>query len=270
MKYLIYIMALFSFFGCNSFEKFAPEKYFAEGKELEFATAIYRNNRRDVKRLLEDSAVELNKPGKHGFTYLMYATYIEKYEIVKVLLKNGADPNLLSVVTFPDGSTEKLLPLVTVCGNEWYPIKYIELLVENGANVNDTRLSPLASCIKHSGKDQKKVCYLLEQGADINQVFCGFTPIQFAVIARRLDLVDLLWERGADPLYIKDGMSLGFIIQDIVYKKLGTPEYVAHAQRIMDRLESMGVKFPVERTRRVKKEKEENNGNDQLNCLNDN
>ena len=35
------------------------------------------------------------------------------------------------------------------------------------------------------------------------------------------------------------------MVQNIVDNKLGTPEYVAHAQAIIDRLKGIGVKFPV-------------------------
>lgn len=59
--------------------------------------------------------------------------------------------------------------------------------------------------------------------------------------------MDLLWnEYNADLLYVgKTGISLAFIVQNIVDDKLGTPEYVAHAQAIIDRLKGMGVKFLV-------------------------
>ena len=240
-------MALLTLFGCNSFSEFAPEKYFAEGDELMFANAIYHGNSKKIKRLLSDNAIDVNVPGKYGFTYLMYAVYIERCDVAKVLLENGADPNILSVVQHPDGNIEKLLPLYCICQHNWYPIKYMKLLIENGANVNDTILSPLATCIKHSGKDTKKIRYLIDHGAKVNQEFGGFTPIQFAVIARRLELVDLLWnEYNADPLYVgKSGISLAFMVQNIVDNKLGTPEYVAHAQAIIERLKGMGVKFPV-------------------------
>ena len=115
----------------------------------------------------------------------------------------------------------------------------------------------VSNCIKHSGKDIKKVRYLIEHGAKVNQEFGGLTPIQFAVIAGRLELVDLLWnEYNADPLYVgKSGISLAFMVQNIVDNKLGTPEYIDHAQEIMKRLEKLGVKFPV--TLNPEDEKEE-------------
>lgn len=62
----------------------------------------------------------------------------------------------------------------------------------------------------------------------------------------QLDLVDLLWNDGADPLYVgKDGNSLAYMVQKIVNKNLGTPKYVKHAREIMERLKELGVQFPV-------------------------
>ena len=250
-------MTLFAFFGCESFSKFAPEKYFARGDELKFATAIYNNDSRKVRQMIADNIVNLDASGEKGFSYLMYAVYIEQYDVAKVLLENGADPNILSIVTHPDGTVEYLTPLSCVCENDWYPIKYMKLLVENGANVNDTITVPFTLCIAHSGNDPKKIRYLIEHGVKVNTEFKGKTPIQLAAMIGRWDLVSLLWdEYGADPLYVsKDGRSLAFIVQNSIEKKLGTPKSLAHAQEIMKRLEKLGVKFPV--TLNPKDEKEE-------------
>lgn len=122
----------------------------------------------------------------------------------------------------------------------------ISYLVEKGANVNDTNITPLHACVGNPGKDQKRVRYLIENGANINQVFGDYTPMQRAVLGRRLDLVDLLWDYGANPLYIgKKGNSLAYMVQNIVNKNLGTPKYVNHAREIMERLKELGVQFPV-------------------------
>ena len=119
-------------------------------------------------------------------------------------------------------------------------------MVENGANINDTITAPFIRCITYSIKDQKKVRYLIEHGANINLVIGDFSPMQHAVLSGRLDLVDLLWDYGADPLYVgKKGTSLAIMLQDIVDNKLGTPEYIDHAQAIMKRLEKLGIKFPI-------------------------
>lgn len=244
------IVLLILFNCCNMrVDKFKPETYFSRTDYLEFsmAKAIYHENKKQIKENVSSGKVDINKPGVSGFTYLLYSIYIEKYDMTKVLLELGADPNQLSVVKHPDGTIEELTPLVCICRNHWYSIKYIKLLVEQGANVNDTTLSPpLVSCIIHSGKDQKKVRYLIENGANINQVFGDYTPMQHAVLSGRLDMVDLLWDYGADPLYIgKKGNSLAYMVQKIVNKNLGTPKYINHAREIMERLKGLGVQFPV-------------------------
>lgn len=246
----IITVILLTLFNCCSMgvKKFKPEQYF-DGKddsELLMAEAIYYGNKKNVVDCIRTGNVDINKPGESGFTYLLYAIYIEQYDIAKVLLENGADPNMLCAVKHPDGTIQELTPLGCVCRNHWYPIKYLKLLVEKGANVNDTNITPLHACVGNSGKDQERVRYLIENGANIDQVFGDYTPMQRAVLGRRLDLVDLLWDYGANPLYIgKKGNSLAYMLQDIVDNRLGTPEYIEHAKKIMERLKKLGVQFPV-------------------------
>ena len=255
-----YLASTLLLLSCSNMavKEFKPNTYFSRKVDLEMAMAdaIYYDEKKLVRDYINTGRVDINRPGKAGFTFLMYAVYIEQYDVAKVLLENGADPNILSIVTHPDGAVERLTPLSCVCENNWYPIKYIKLLVENGANINDTITAPFIRCITYSIKDQKKVRYLIEHGANINLVIGDFSPMQHAVLSGRLDLVDLLWDYGADPLYVgKKGTSLAIMLQDIVDNKLGTPEYIDHAQAIMKRLEKLGVKFPV--TLNPEDEKEE-------------
>ena len=258
---LIITIILLTFVSCSNMavKDFKPDTYFSRKVDLEMAIAdaIYYGEKKLVRDYINTGRVDINRPGKSGFTFLMYAVYIEQYDVAKVLLENGADPNILSIVTHLDGAVEYLTPLSCVCENDWYPMKYIKLLVDNGANINDTITVPFTLCIAHSGNDSKKIRYLIEHGAKVNTEFKGKTPIQLAAMIGKWDLVSLLWdEYGADPLYVsKDGRSLAFIVQNSIEKKLGTPKSLAHAQAIMERLEKMGVKFPV--TLNPKDEKEE-------------
>lgn len=242
-------------------KEFKPDIYFSHKVDLEMAIAdaIYYGEKKLVRDYINTGRVDINRPGKAGFTFLMYAVYIEQYDVAKVLLENGADPNILSIVTHPDGAVEHLTPLSCVCAHHWYPIKYIKLLAEHGADMNDTITAPFLLCIGHSMKDTQKVRYMIEHGANINKEVNGYTPIQYAALVGKLDLVDLLWELGANPLYTtSEGISLAYLIQEDVDKKLGTKEYVSHAQEIMKRLEKLGVKFPVTLNPEDKKEEEAN------------
>lgn len=252
-------MALLTLFGCNSFSEFAPEKYFAEGDELMFANAIYHGNSKKIKRLLSDNAIDVNAPGKYGFTYLMYAVYIQQYDAARLLLENGADPNLLSYVNHPaegnnpdyikrEEGTFRLMPLSFVCGHPDWDIKYIKLLIEYGADVNATiPFSPIHELIIGGASDMKRIKYLMEHGLDLNVPDnSGDTPVITAAIVRDLDLVEFFLDNGASPRQInKDGVSLGYELQLQIEDNLGTPEYIAHARAIIERLKGMGVKFPV-------------------------
>ena len=255
-----YLASTLLLLSCSNMavKDFKPDTYFSRKVDLEMAMAdaIYYGEKKLVRDYINTGRVDINRPGKAGFTFLMYAVYIEQYDVAKVLLENGADPNILSVVTHPDGAVEHLTPLSCVCAHHWYPIKYIKLLAENGADMNDTITAPFLLCIGHSMKDTQKVRYMIEHGANINKEVNGYTPIQYAALVGKLDLVDLLWELDANPLYTtSEGISLAYLIQEDVDKKLGTKEYVSHAQAIMKRLEKLGVKFPV--TLNPKDEKKE-------------
>ena len=255
-----YLASTLLLLSCSNMaiKDFKPDTYFSHKVDLEMAMAdaIYYGKKKLVRDYINTGRVDINRPGQAGFTFLMYAVYIEQYDVAKVLLENGADPNILSIITHPDGAVERLTPLSCVCAHHWYPIKYIKLLVENGADMNDTKTAPFLLCIGHSMKDTQKVRYMIEHGANINKEVNGYTPIQYAALVGKLDIVDLLWELGANPLYTtSEGISLAYLIQEDVNKKLGTKEYVSHAQEIMKRLEKLGVKFPV--TLNPKDEKEE-------------
>ena len=155
-----YLASTLLLLSCSNMavKEFKPNTYFSRKVDLEMAMAdaIYYGEKKLVRDYINTGRVDINRPGKAGFTFLMYAVYIEQYDVAKVLLENGADPNILSIVTHPDGAVERLTPLSCVCENNWYPIKYIKLLVENGANINDTITAPFIRCITYSIKDQKK------------------------------------------------------------------------------------------------------------------
>jgi len=81
----------------------------------------------------------VNSMGKHGMSYLLYAIWEHNYDMTKFLLENGADPNFVSV--FWDETPEEtvcMLPLERTCYDK-YGMNYMKLLLEHGANPNDTR-----------------------------------------------------------------------------------------------------------------------------------
>ena len=270
MKSLIIYCIFFMFTSCNmNKSKYMPEKYFSRGAELSMAENIYYGNKSEIKEMVNNGRVDINTPGKYGFTYLMYAIYIQKYDMAKLLLKLGADPNLLSSVNHPvkgnnldyiqrEEGTFRLMPLSFVCGHPDWDIKYIKLLIEYGADVNATiPFSPIHELIVGGAGDMERIKYLMKHGLDLNVPDnLGDTPIITAAIVRDLDLVEYFLDYGANPKQInKDGVSLGYELQLQIEDNLGTPEYIAHAKAIIERLKKMGITFPA-----VQENKLEDNG----------
>lgn len=140
-----------------------PTDYFSKGIELEMASAIYNNNL-DSVRLLIKEGVDINKLSEGGMTYLYFALMRKEYDIMKLLLENGANPNIANNFYSKPGyqkegySEEKELGVcLETSGDPYYEIKYMKLLIEYGANVNDTiGITPLeASCHDNSQSKEK-------------------------------------------------------------------------------------------------------------------
>ena len=262
-KSSIFLISTLFLWGCSNMKvkDFKPDAYFSHEieSEMAMANAIYYSNNELVKDYIKTGRVDINTPGKYGFTYLMYAIYIQKYDMAKLLLKLGADPNLLSFVNHPvkgnnpdyiqrEEGTFRLMPLSFVCGHPDWDIKYIKLLIEYGADVNATiPFTPIHELIVGGAGDMERIKYLMKHGLDLNVPDnSGDTPIITAAIVRDLDLVEYFLNNGAKPNHInKDGVSLGYELQLQIEDNLGTPEYIAHAKVIIERLKEMGITFPA-------------------------
>lgn len=232
-------------------DKFKPEMYFDANNPVEFgmAQAIYEGDEDRVLAYLDSGKVDINHQGKSGFHYVTYAAYVERFEVLKILLEHGADPNQFSTVahTQLNFSDEDLTPLFIVCRSAWYPKEYIELLLDHGADMYEERvLSPFLLTIASSKEAPKKMQVFIDRGIELNRLFSGYSPIFYTVICRRIDLIERFMDLGVDPFLAKDGdHSLAFQMQEIVDKGLGDAEYIACAKSVMQRLEKLGVQFPV-------------------------
>lgn len=260
-KSSIFLISTLFLWGCSNMKvkDFKPDAYFSHEieSEMAMANAIYYSNNELVKDYIKTGRVDINTPGKYGFTYLMYAIYIQKYDMAKLLLKLGADPNLLSFVNHPvkgnnpdyiqrEEGTFRLMPLSFVCGHPDWDIKYIKLLIEYGADVNATiPFTPIHELIVGGAGNMERIKYLMKHGLDLNVPDkLGDTPIITAAIVRDLDLVEYFLDYGANPKQInKDGVSLGYKLQQQIERKLGTPEYLTHAEEIIERLKKWALNF---------------------------
>ena len=241
------LAALLSFIitSCNMFNNKVPYKYFFSEKEYPIIEAIHKQ---DKEKLLEmmHQGWNVNSTGKYGMTYLLYAVWEHNYEMTRFLLENGADPNLVSPLTSTPDIIERRLPLEVSCYDD-YSIDYVKLLIEHGAKVNspDYGLPIFAAALNN---DRKKIEYLLEHGADINQFNSSKeTVITKQSIVSKWDMVLWLWDKGADPMktggigVFEGEANVAFWVQDAI--DLGNDEN-KRIKEVIARLKSIGVKFP--------------------------
>jgi len=141
--------------------------------------------REDLVEFLIKHGAELNitiRPNSQSA--LMFACISGKSDILKLLLGNGANPNL------KDKSGAILTHYITLSNNK----ESIELILKNCGNINATDndgLTPLDWAIL--GEKTVAVKVLLEQGSAINtKSSIGLTPLDYANISENQYIITLL------------------------------------------------------------------------------
>lgn len=187
----------------------------------------------EIVRLLLKSGAKPNAvatvdPVSTGATALLGAIMFDQNGIIKVLLENGADPNL------PDSRNETPLCKAAYRQN----VESIDLLLGRGVDVNETMrtlCNPLVSCTErnHSEEDiaRAKECliHLLDAKADPNLKGPRAFPLVYAAMFGPSDLVRLLLDRGARAdVEDKDGSTPLDYAQDLEVKEM----LLAHGAKV--------------------------------------
>ena len=182
----------------------------------------------DIAKLLLEQGADPNLHGEtHDYddiTYLSYACMANNSGMVELLLKHGADPNL------SDGP-DQCPPLMQACQPDGLPV--VRLLVDYGADVNFSNPefgTALTYVCGIGSLDMARL--LLDGGADVNLIDSyGDTPL--IAVCRDVEdeaqvtLIQLLLEHGADPA-IPD--SQGRVALDYVTEGSELAEMITNAQ----------------------------------------
>ena len=247
MKYIIALLSSLILTSCSMFNSEAPYKRFFSEKEYPIIQAIHDCDKDKILDMMQ-KGWNVNSTGKYGMSYLLYAVWEHNYDMTKFLLENGADPNMVSPLTSTPDVIEPRLPLEISCYND-YGINYMKLLLEHGANPNDTRAQlPLFAAALY--EDKKKIEFLLEHGADINQFdSVKETVITNQAVTAQWSFVLWLWDKGADPMktggvgVFEGEVNVAFWVQDFIDSGIGdydNPDF----KKLVARLKSIGVEFP--------------------------
>ena len=126
----------------------------------------------------------------HSVTPLWYAAVIGQLEIVKILIRNGANINSVS----NSGST----PVRAACFMSHLEI--VKFLVENNADIQMTNNFG-GTCLINSVQSTELSKFLLEKGASVNAQDAGNrTALHYAIKENHIETAKILLNHGADPL----------------------------------------------------------------------
>ncbi|AMS27855.1 hypothetical protein AEM51_13320 [Bacteroidetes bacterium UKL13-3] len=263
---LIYLFSVLIACGQNHHVK--NIEHFNHTRAYELAKAVQQGNKKKVERLVKSDSSLLNviNPST-GANVLVLAIDEEQYEVFKLLLELGADPNFIN----PYSKHSALMMSIRPFGNdrEWRKeYRYAELLLKYQANPNyiiekeftnekGISIKVSSALLKASGLDLFLVKLLIEYGADCkkklgkNQI----TPFGEALEASKFDIInyyiDTLKINVHEPLYIRTTDSLfiqDFVVNNKTLAKLKNDsfdigEYNRDRWLLIKKLESMGVDF---------------------------
>ena len=156
-----------------------------------FEKAIRRNDETSLRVLISNNSKLLNSITARGFSMLHVAVENSTYEIVELLLNEGADINI-------QNETKDSL-LHVAAGSASATKELVELLIQRGLSVNAcerTCETPLHKACVRSLNCVEIAEVFIKHGADINSSGFYRTPLQIAVIMENMPLVYLLLEQA--------------------------------------------------------------------------
>ncbi len=131
---------------------------FEDAQKQEFFEAINSGNINKVKMDLNNNALLLEETNERGLTPLLFAAEADQTEIVKFLIKKGAN------IRFKNGRGYQAIHFASKNGN----LETVKLLVDAGVSVNE-KMADGTMPINFAAQsgDYKTAIYLEENGADI-------------------------------------------------------------------------------------------------------
>lgn len=150
-----------------------------------------------VKYLVEEEKADVNEVDeKDGKTPLMRAVKNEKINVIKYLIKQGANINVTDIKL-----SSPLIEAALNCN-----IEIIDLLLEHGADLELKTPDGFTALFRCASESKiMSMEYLIAKGADLEaRDKRGYTPLLAAIIYENTDAVELLIQKGADIFVIDD------------------------------------------------------------------
>ena len=249
-------MVLLSFISCTDStrsrkienrEKYPPKSLF-KNIQLQAAQEMYDGNLNAFSKTIQKNSQIVNEMSPiKGYTLLMYAAIIEDLEAMKILLENGADPDII----IPHLSSS---PLNHAVGTNNY--KMLNLLIAHNVNMNPAvGRSPLqtAMFLGSEKTERAMIDFLLSHGANINHhPYLGDNILEVAV-RNNLDTAIYFLNKGGNPRI--EGTTLIPMAtyidwKEVQYQRRKNPntEYFQKLMRVKSMLQNQyKITFPVKK-----------------------
>lgn len=232
-------------------------RLFQDTPAWELAKAVQDNNKNKIIEILSNDSQLINyQEPKLGSTLLMLTVRNQQFKPFKILLEQNADVNIHNTY---DGQSA----IIEACCYSSNNIKFVELLIQNGANVNDvatreTQQELNKSVLMVASRSGKLafVELLVENGANVNYYNeSGQSPLGESVMQDNFDIAYYLLQNGADyerPILFRTSGRRGpnEIGEPIYLTQLLSENYFEfytrrykYKMKVVDFLESKGIDY---------------------------
>jgi ankyrin repeat protein len=237
MRKVVFFLVCILIYSCNNREEVVDKskllgndyRLFQNTPAWELAKAVEDEDESKINEILAKNKELINyQESKFGSNLLLLTIRNQQYNPFKILLEYK--PNL-EIHNSYDGSSA----IIEACEYKAYDIKFVELLIKKGANVNDAQVdigkegktkTPLMVAVK-TGK-LNLVELLVKSGADINyQNEYGQSALSESIMVNRYNTAYFLLQKGADykrPIFYRPDYSIPVEKQDLNDK--GKPMYI--------------------------------------------
>lgn len=211
-------------------------RLFQDTPAWELAKAVQDEDEKKINEIVSKDPKLINyQEPKFGNTLLMLTIMNQQIKPFRYLLEKKADINIHN--TF-DGTSA----IIEACGSKYYDIEYAEILIQNGANVNDieigerkkgnsTRVTPLIEASKTGLLEL--VTLLISNGANVNYINeFNQSALSESIMQRKYEVSHYLLQNGADykrPIFYRPDYSIPVENQDPNDK--GKPMYLVDVLR---------------------------------------
>lgn len=260
--FIIHFLTICLFVSCSNINRDKPVdrskltgddyRLFQNTPAWELARAVMNEDERKITELISNDPNLINyQEPKYGNTLLKLTVMNQQIKPFRILLANKADVNI-------HNNYNGTSALIESCLSKQYTIKFTELLLKNGANVNDietgerrkgntTRLTPLMAAARTGKLDLVEL--LIKNGANINyQNEYKHNALNQAIMQNNYAIALYLLEKGADytqPIFYREDERVDMYLVDVLREDpvdLYTDQH-KYKMQIVDFLKSRGIDY---------------------------